>query len=235
MVTLGACYKETQWLLTISRPQWGLWESTICISKHHKARKIYFIYFCTFVNIILKIEYILSEEFRNFFFFKEARMQHKAIKFFAAKLRKSARGLKLTQFDQRMIRRLRNLFILTRQRINLSNVTMLYFHTMSLRISMHLLSCWPPADVENSYTKKSANVLTWATKALAPILSNTLQDKEWELNSLLIWLTLFVNRLETDRGCQLTCSQSDLCDLFPGASSRADKGTEEGSLAQRTG
>lgn len=55
---------------------------------------------------------------------------------------------------------------------------MLYFHTMSLRISIHLLSCWPPAEVENSYTKKSANVLTCATRALAPILSNTLAGKK---------------------------------------------------------
>lgn len=71
---------------------------------------------------------------------------------------------------------------------------MLYFHTMSLRISMHLLSCWPPADVENSYTKKSANVLTWATRALAPILSNTLEDKAWELTSPRIWITLLWSR-----------------------------------------
>lgn len=49
---------------------------------------------------------------------------------------------------------------------------------MSLRISIHLLSCCPPADVENSYTKKSANVLTCATRALAPILSNTLAGKK---------------------------------------------------------
>lgn len=51
---------------------------------------------------------------------------------------------------------------------------MLYFHTMSLRISMHLFSCWPPADVENSYTRKSAKVRTWATSARAPIRSRTL-------------------------------------------------------------
>lgn len=41
-------------------------------------------------------------------------------------------------------------FLLTRQRMSLSRVTMLYFQTMSLSISMHLLSCCPPADVENS-------------------------------------------------------------------------------------
>lgn len=68
--------------------------------------------------------------------------------------------------------------ILTKHSISLSSVTMLYFHTISFRISMHLLSCWPPAEVENSYTKKSANVLTCATRALAPILSSTLLWKK---------------------------------------------------------
>lgn len=51
-------------------------------------------------------------------------------------------------------------FFLTRHRMSLSSVTMLYFQTMSLRISMHLLSCGPPGDIENSYTRKSANVRT---------------------------------------------------------------------------
>lgn len=41
-------------------------------------------------------------------------------------------------------------YLLTRHRMSLSRVTMLYFQTMSLRISMHLFSCCPPADVENS-------------------------------------------------------------------------------------
>ncbi len=64
---------------------------------------------------------------------------------------------------------------LTRHRMSLSSVTMLYFHTMSLRISMHLLSCCPPADVLNSYTRKSAKVRTWATSARAPMRSSTLR------------------------------------------------------------
>lgn len=51
-------------------------------------------------------------------------------------------------------------FLLTRHKMSRSSVTMLYFQTMSLRISMHLLSCGPPGDIENSYTRKSANVRT---------------------------------------------------------------------------
>ena len=44
----------------------------------------------------------------------------------------------------------RFLCALTRHKMSLSKVTMLNFQTMSLSISMHLLSCCPPADVENS-------------------------------------------------------------------------------------
>ena len=43
-----------------------------------------------------------------------------------------------------------NVRVPTRHRMSRSRVTMLYFQTMSLRISMHLLSCCPPAEVENS-------------------------------------------------------------------------------------
>ena len=68
--------------------------------------------------------------------------------------------------------------LLTKHKISLSIGTMLNVQIIEFMVSTHLDKCWPTALFENSKTKKSHSVLTWAMSCRGPNLSRILQQKE---------------------------------------------------------